>query len=115
MKREDMEKDLESMGKAPKGIKDIFHQCRGFEKAFTIAVDVRCPPMKPETLNPSSSMTAYHPSAACQRNALSRKQAPQRKPVPLAMWPPACYSPSCRAALSLMQRRSVFLRVRKGS
>lgn len=43
MRREDMEKELETMGKAPKGIKDIFHQCRGFEKAFTIAVDVRCP------------------------------------------------------------------------
>lgn len=62
MKREDMEKELDNMGKAPKGIKDIFHQCRGFEKAFTIAVDVRCPPMKPLTLNLGSSMTATHPS-----------------------------------------------------
>lgn len=41
LKREDVEKELEGLGKAPKGIKDIFHQCRGFEKAFTTAVDVR--------------------------------------------------------------------------
>lgn len=42
LKREDVEKELEGLGKAPKGIKDIFHQCRGFEKAFTTAVEVHC-------------------------------------------------------------------------
>ena len=42
LKRADVEKELSGLGKAPKDIKDILHQCRGFERAFNNAVDVRC-------------------------------------------------------------------------
>ncbi len=30
-----------TFGKAPKGIKDIFHQCRNFERAYARALEVR--------------------------------------------------------------------------
>ena len=42
LKRAAVEKELSGLGKAPKDIKDILHQCRGFERAFNNAVDVRC-------------------------------------------------------------------------
>ena len=76
MKREDMDKELGSIGKAPKGIKDIFHQCRGFEKAFTIAVDVRCSPLQ----------TQKHPHAHVDAPALHAHRIlplPERKESPL--------------------------------
>ena len=40
-KRSLVEKELLSFGKAPKGIKDIFHQCRNFERAYARALEVR--------------------------------------------------------------------------
>ncbi len=40
-KRASVEKELALMGKAPKGIKDIFHQCRNFERAYATALEVR--------------------------------------------------------------------------
>jgi hypothetical protein len=39
-KRALVEKELISFGKAPKGIKDIFHQCRNFERAYARALEV---------------------------------------------------------------------------
>lgn len=39
-KRALVEKELLTFGKAPKGIKDIFHQCRNFERAYTRALEV---------------------------------------------------------------------------
>lgn len=35
-----VEKELNSLGKAPRGVKDIFHQCRNFERAYAVALEV---------------------------------------------------------------------------
>jgi len=55
LKRAAVEKELSGLGKAPKDIKDILHQCRGFERAFNNAVDVRCSrgPAAPSSLDPA--------------------------------------------------------------
>ena len=39
-KRAAVEKELASFGKAPKGMKDIFHQCQNFERAYKVALEV---------------------------------------------------------------------------
>jgi hypothetical protein len=40
VKRTQVETDLSLLPSAPKSTKDVFSLCRGFERAFTLTVDV---------------------------------------------------------------------------